>query len=123
MLDVVGALRTVRDTLTAAGVKAAVNAGQVRTPGVWVTAEGIELDRLAVDAGTVHARLVLIVPASDDERAWEALTALAADVTDALAAAELFTGGDIDVENVALPDNPTQPLPAWALSLDLDVTP
>lgn len=122
MLDLIGALRTVRDALEAGGVAATLDTAQIRTPGVWVTAESISLDLLAADSGSIAVRLVLVVPDLDDERAWEGLGLLLTEVDEALAAADLSPGGDITVENIILPNSST-PLPALGVPVDVVVTP
>jgi len=110
------ALDDLVDVLKTAKVAASANVGQVQVPGAWVTPRTIT--PLTLDGGAVlRCHVYLIVAESDATDSVKGLGKLLD-----LALAVVDPDEPIDTaQAVALPDTP--PLPAYRLTVDIDLTP
>lgn len=109
------ALDELRAELTAAGVPAAVDENDVPVPGAWIAPQSVRYDRLS--GSTWRVDVFLIVGAMSSGPAVAALDALHARVVPKV----LTPDADATVTAVALPFDPSTPLPALRLPVDLNL--
>ena len=108
-------LEGLAQALTLAGVPASVEPSEVPVPGAWVTARTADIETLA-GGGTLHAYVYLIAAENGIREAHKELGKLLALMPDTWVAGELSLN-----EGVALPANPSTPLPAYRVPVDLDI--
>lgn len=106
---IAGALEGIASDLAGAGIIASIDPAELQAPCVWVDIDAI-VPELLNGNGTVRALLHLIAPNAAPVDALAALDTLLGDVLDVL-----DTEDDVTTESVALPDNPSQGLPALRL--------
>lgn len=115
----VAALDQLKATLAGAGVTARIEPGEVPVPGVWLAPRTVDTARGTLTSpGTATVSLYLIAADTGDEHAFVVLARLLDQVLPHVT--ESDTGELLDVSSsVALPDTP--PLPAFRLSIDLEL--
>lgn len=113
-IDVARELADLAAQLTAVGIPAAIEPGEVPVPGAWVTGREATVTTLG-GGGTVTAYVYLIAPDNGVLNAHKELTRLLG-----LVPADWLAGPVSLNEGVALPANPTAPLPAYRVPVDLD---
>lgn len=115
---------TVRDLearLQATGRSASFDPSLVDPPGVWIQPRRVTDYHLA-GGGTVNAWLFLIVGNLEFHAALAALDDLLAALDDLDVPTAGGIDGDLDLlATVILPANPTTPLPAYRIAVDLDL--
>jgi hypothetical protein len=112
---IVPACQHLADLLTQAGVPATLSRSTLRVPGAWVLPATATTETLS-GAGTVRATVLLVAPSAGnkDQEALEDLAGL-------LARALTVITPDEDVDtSVVFPHN-NNALPAFRLSVDLDL--
>lgn len=117
-------LEAIASELTAAGVPASINAGEVEVPGAWVHSRELYPGRTLAGGATLVVHVYLIAPDSDDET--EALKLLAGLLAKALPVCpvdpESDYGQPIDTgSTVQLPHTPGTILPAFRLVTERDI--
>lgn len=110
------ALEDVAERLNAVDIPAAVDPRSLTVPGAWVTAGPIAYDRLSNDVRGLDVDVYLF---TRDTGTPDALDWLA-DMIDA--AADVFPIGDVTPQNVSLPNQAGDPLPAFVFRLTLEVS-
>lgn len=100
--------------LTARGLNATSDPRNLNLPAVWVTLEGLHLDRLSGDAGAVDVALYAIVPDTGTPGTLTQLDTLVETI-------DLeFPARDWEPRAVALPSMSATPLPALYTTITLD---
>ena len=101
--------------LNAAGITAAADPGELNLPGVWVQLESVAHTLLSGGV-TVRLRLYCIAGDAGTLNALDQLSALYVSVCELVTP---NTDTDTTAVGVQLPDNPSSPMPALQLSVDV----
>lgn len=108
------------DAITAAGVAASYDENDVAVPGAWLRAMPIKYDARTLSGGassTARVDVFLIVGAGSTGPAQDAL----AELYDQVVPDVLVPDADAEWTSVALPSDPSTPLPALRLPVDLNL--
>jgi hypothetical protein len=109
--SLVPACQHLADVLTAAGVPASLDRSSLQIPGAWIT-PGTARQLTLSGAGRARVSVLLVVPATGDLEALEALSVL-------LDKALTVVTPDEDVDTSVLLPIRNNPLPAFRLAVDL----
>jgi hypothetical protein len=101
--------------LTAAGISAAADPGELNLPGVWVQLESVAHTLLSGGV-TVRLRLYCVAGDTGTLNALDQLSPLYEAVCGVVTP---NTDTDTTTVGVQLPDNPTTPMPSLQLSVDV----
>lgn len=95
-------------------VRATLDPGELNTPGVWVTLEQVTVANLRHDS-RVSAVLYLVAQDQDYQRAYLALQT----IYNAIVPAVLTPDGPVTPQGLLLPQDPSNPLPALRVPVNL----
>lgn len=116
MVDLGAAITAAVTMLRNAGLNADADPAKVRVPGVWVTLDTVDVNRLTDDVVDLRLLLLLVAPSRDASRSLTSLGDLLATVVSVMPPTDTVTA-----EAVTLPDSPV-PLPALAVPVELQAT-